>query len=114
MSKKASHDFIVMPTNSSASEFGLTMYKNSPVYSSFREDILMTETEREWSGNNNSTGHKSFIYQTTTNRISYLKGTQGKINHMGPLSFAENALKCALLEGKIDNEFNLLIQLNRL
>ncbi len=107
MSKKASHDVIVMPTNSSASEFGLTMYKNSPVFSSFREDILMTETEREWSGNNNSTGHKSFIYQTTKNRISYLKGIQGKINHVGPLSFAENGLKCALLEGKIGNEFNL-------
>lgn len=108
MSTKTTSDIIVMPTNSTTSDFGLTMYKDNPVFSSFREDIMMTEAEREMSGSNNNEGHKSFVYQAAKNRIGYIKGTHGKINHIGPLSFSENGLKCALIEGKIGNTFNLL------
>jgi tetratricopeptide (TPR) repeat protein len=107
MTKTATVDIIVMPTNSSGSDFGLTMYKNNPVFSSFREDILMTEVERELS-NSQNIGHKSLIYQTTKNRINYIKGINNKIIHVGPLSFSENGQKCALLEGKIVNEYCLL------
>ncbi len=100
-----SHEVIVLPINSVSSDFGLTFYKNMPVFSSFRQDIMMTDAEKDFIGNDS--GQRSFVYNSEKNRLLYLKGPDGKLNHVGPVSFTKDGLKCAVIESKStdDNSF---------
>jgi len=106
MSSKPSYETFVLPSNSSASDFGLTFYRDMPVFSSFREDILMTESEREI--NDISYSHKSFMYNSNKNRLGFIKGTNGNMNHIGPLSFSANGKKCALIETRAIECYSLI------
>lgn len=106
MSSAPKNEIVVMPSNSSCSDFGLTFYKNMPVFSSFREDILMTETERELNVDNSS--HKSFLYDAHKSRLGFIKGLSGKINNLGPLSFTESGNKCAIIDAKLKDNYNLV------
>lgn len=106
MSSAPSNEIVLMPSNSTTSDFGLTFYNNMPVFSSFREDILMTESEREFNVNNYA--HKTFLYNAPKNRLGYIKGQSGNINHLGPLSFTESGNKCAIIEAKIQDNYNLV------
>jgi len=106
MSDKPAFETFVLPASSSASDFGLTFYRDLPVFSSFREDILMTETEREM--NERTTAHRSFLYTPNKNRLGFIKGINGKLNHIGPLSFAANGKKCAVIESKLEENYSFL------
>jgi tetratricopeptide (TPR) repeat protein len=106
MSHTPKHEIILLPSNSSSSDFGLTFYNTMPVFSSFREDILMTETEREMNVDNSS--HKSFLYNNIKNRLVFIKGLNGNLNHIGPLSFAATNNKCAIIQGKLKDNYNLI------
>ncbi len=93
-----SHEMIILPINSTCSDFGLTFYKNMPVFSSFRQDIIMTDVENEIAKNDLS--QRSFIYNSEKNRVLYVKGPEGKLGQIGPVSFTPDGLKCALIESK--------------
>jgi hypothetical protein len=106
MSEPQKYELFVLPASSSSSDFGLTFYKNMPVFSSFRNDILMTETEREL--NTKINAHKTFIYNTNTKRLAFVKGIYGQINHIGPVSFSSNGMKCAIIESRADDTYNFV------
>ena len=76
-----------------------------PVLSSFREDILMTESEKDFNETNFSL--KTFLYNTQSNRLGYIHGVNGKITGTGPVSFTKNGLKCAIIEGKVRDNYNM-------
>ncbi len=92
--------------NSKVSDFGLSFYKGFPVYSSFRQDIMMTEVEREM--NSNLDAHKTIIYNPAKNKSNYLKNHKGKITNTGPISFTEDNKKCAYLEADIQDNNNII------
>lgn len=104
------HEILVMPVNSNASDFGLTLYHNMPVFTSFREDILMTEVEKEF--NKDNTSQKSLIFDKSKNRLVFIKGTDGEISNVGPISFASSGKKCAIIQGKIRDNINLVRSYN--
>jgi tetratricopeptide (TPR) repeat protein len=106
MSEKPAYETFILPASSSASDFGLTFYKDMPVFSSFREDILMTEVEKEM--NERTAAHRSFLYTPNKNRLGFIKGLNGKLNHIGPLSFASNGKKCAVIESKLEDNYSFL------
>ncbi|MBK9735957.1 MAG: SPOR domain-containing protein [Saprospiraceae bacterium] len=106
MSDKPAYETFVLPTNSNVSDFGLTFYKDAPVFSSFRSDILMDEVEREI--NIQQTAHKSFLYNQKKNRLGFIKAMDGTINHIGPLSFSSNGISCAIIESKITDSYNFI------
>ena len=97
--KQPQYDVISMPANSNTTDFGLTFYRNMPVFSSFREDILMDEMQREM--NYGATGHKTFKYDASRNRIDYITGINNKINNIGPVSYATDVNRCAYIDAKI-------------
>ena len=107
VSKTADYELTSLPVNSSASDYGLTFYKKMPVFTSFREDILLTETEKELQGD--ASGQKTFIYNSTKNRLLFVKGPDSKINHIGPVSFSEDGKKCAIIEAKSADENNFIL-----
>ncbi|MBK8670205.1 MAG: tetratricopeptide repeat protein [Saprospiraceae bacterium] len=106
------YETFVLPCNSSGSDFGLTFYKGMPVFSSFREDILMTENERELNGSTVG-AVKTFYYNADKNRIAFVKGMDDKIYHMGPISFSSNGLSCAIIESRTEDTYNF-IHLNKM
>jgi len=106
LSQRPTHEILVMPINSNASDFGLTLYNNMPVFTSFREDILMTETEKEF--NTDNTSQKSLMFDATKNRLAFVKGVNGDISNVGPISFASLGRKCAIVQGKIKDNNNLV------
>ncbi|MBP6569488.1 MAG: tetratricopeptide repeat protein, partial [Saprospiraceae bacterium] len=106
MSDRPAYETFVLPASSSASDFGLTFYRDLPVFSSFREDILMTETEKEM--NERTSAHRSFLYTPSKNRLGFIKGLNGKLNHIGPISFAANGKKCALIESRLEENYSFL------
>lgn len=103
LQKSPEYEAVVLPSNSSASDFALTFYQNRPVFSSFREDILMNAMEKEM--NNSAMAHNSFIYNKQNNGLQYIKAYNNKINHIGPLSFSASGTRCAVIEAKIPQEF---------
>lgn len=105
MSKPAKYDIVTMPSNSRTSDFGLTFYNNIPVFSSLREDILMDEIQRE--SNSETPAHKTFKYNAAKNRMEYITGINSKINRIGPVSYAQNVSKCAYIETKLNEHFNM-------
>ncbi|MBK9256348.1 MAG: tetratricopeptide repeat protein [Saprospiraceae bacterium] len=98
----ATHETMVLPLNSTASDFGLTFYNSYPVFSSFRKDIMMTELEKELNLTENA--HKSYIYNDKKKRLGFIKGITGNFNHIGPVSFAKNSKICTIIESKINEE----------
>lgn len=106
MSDRPAYETFVLPASSSASDFGLTFYRDLPVFSSFREDILMTETEKEM--NERTSAHRTFLYTPSKNRLGFIKGLNGKLNHIGPISFAANGKKCALIESRLEENYSFL------
>lgn len=107
LSVKPDYEAVLVPGNSNVSDFGLTFYKNMPVFSSFREDILMTESEREWNATNGS--HRTCIYNAEKNRISFIKGINNKLNNLGPVSFSADGKRCALIEAKIRDSYSFIL-----
>jgi SPOR domain len=105
-SKSADYETFVMPSNSSVSDFGLTFYKDQPVFSSFRNDVLMTEEVRISS--TYEIAHKSFLYNAKKNRLGFIKNIDGNINHIGPLSFSANGTSCAIIESKIKDSYSFV------
>ncbi len=105
-SNKADYETFVMPSNSTVSDFGLTFYKDLPVFSSFRNDILMTEAERLT--NVDELAHKSFLYNAKKNRLGFIKNIEGNMNHIGPLSFSANGTSCAMIESKIKDTYSFI------
>jgi tetratricopeptide (TPR) repeat protein len=104
MSESPDFELNVLPNNSTSSDFALTFYKNAPVFSSFRNDILMSENDQKF---NNSIGsHKSFFYQASTNKLNFVKGIDNKINHVGPLNFSKDGRTCAIIESKIKDNLS--------
>ncbi|MCZ2102014.1 MAG: hypothetical protein LC107_10810 [Chitinophagales bacterium] len=93
------YDVLAMPANSNTTDFGLTFYHHTAVFSSFREDILMDEVLRDF--NASTIGHKTFKYDTEKNRIDYITGLNHKITHLGPISYATTVNRCAYIEGKV-------------
>jgi len=107
MASSSTYETLLMPTNSSASDFGLTFYKDAPVFSSFRNDILLTEVEREF--NPQEGAHKSYVYNSKKNRLAFIKNMDSKLNHIGPISFSANGLNCAMIESKISDRMSTII-----
>lgn len=105
MQKKPKYDILSMPANSSSADFGLTFFHDTPVFSSFREDILMSEMQREM--NKANAAHKSFKYVPTKNRIEYISGVNNNINNIGPISYAKSVNRCAYIEAKLGEIFNM-------
>lgn len=105
MQKKPKYDILSMPANSSSADFGLTFFHDTPVFSSFREDILMSEMQREMNKANGA--HKSFKYVPTKNRIEYISGVNNNINNIGPISYAKSVNRCAYIEAKLGEIFNM-------
>ncbi len=105
-SDKPQYEVFVMPTNSSVSDFGLTFYKDLPVFSSFRNDVLMTESERMTNVDENA--HKSFLYNAKKNRLGFIKNIAGDMNHIGPLSFSSSGSSCAMIESKIKDTYSFV------
>ncbi|MBC7885522.1 MAG: PD40 domain-containing protein, partial [Saprospiraceae bacterium] len=103
LSGEPTFETFVMPSNSNSSDFGLTFYHSLPVFSSFRNDILMTESEKLI--NTEETAHRSFLYNAEKNRLGFIKAMDGSMNHIGPLSFSSNGLRCALIESKIEDRY---------
>lgn len=106
LSESPVYETFVMPCNSSTSDFGLTFYKDMPVFSSFREDILMTETEKAL--NDGHQGQKTLLYNQKKNRLGFVKAIDGKQNHIGPISFSANGHSCAIIESKVDDTYNFI------
>lgn len=106
MAESPEYETFVLPASSTVSDFGLTFYKDKPVFSSFRQDILMTETEKTW--NERTEAHKSFLYNPDLNRLGFVKGNDNKLNHIGPLSFSANGKKCAVLESKSTDNYSFI------
>ncbi|MFZ1752007.1 MAG: SPOR domain-containing protein [Saprospiraceae bacterium] len=106
MAEKPIYEAIVMPSNSAASDFGLTFYKDMPVFSSFRTDILMTASEKEL--NQAESAHKSFLYQAEKNRLVFIKGMNGNLQNIGPLSFTKDGQKCAIIESKMQDKYQFI------
>jgi len=106
MSSEPKYETENMSINSNVSDFGMSFYKGFPVYASFREDIMMTEVEREMNRESNS--HKTIIYNPLKKRQSFLKNHKGKINNTGPISFSEDGKKCAYIEADIRDNNNIV------
>ena len=96
MSQPANFETLLLPLNSSASDFGLTFYNNYPVFSSYRQDIMMTELEKEM--NKNAQAHRTFLYNEKKQKLSLIKGVTGQFNFIGPVSFNTQSTICTLIE----------------
>jgi tetratricopeptide (TPR) repeat protein len=96
--KQPEYELIALPVNSTSSDFGLTFYKNMPVFTSFREDILMTDIEKEIQGSDS--GQRTYIYNAQKNRLLFVKGPENKLFNIGPVSFSADGSKCAIIESK--------------
>lgn len=112
MSGPQSYEIFVMPSNSSVSDFGLTFYKNMPVFSSFREDILLAETEKEMNLDI-LTSRKTFLYNSKKNKLGFIKSMDGYIQNIGPVSFSNNGLSCAIIESNTKESYNF-VQYNKM
>ncbi len=106
MSAKPKYDSENLPFNSSVSDFGLSFYKGLPLYSSFRNDIMMTEIDREM--NSENFVHKTLLFNPVKNRQSFIKNHKGKINQTGPIVFSEDGKKCVFVEGDIMDNYNII------
>ena len=107
VNKPYNYELIALPINSAESDYGLTFYKKMPVFTSFRKDILLTPLEKEIQGE--GSGQKSYIYNSSKNRLLFVKGADSKINNIGPISFAENGKKCAIIESKSTDGNNFIL-----
>lgn len=96
LSKAATYETLLLPLNSSSSDFALTFYNNNPVFSSFRKDILMTEMEKELNKAENA--HRSFIYNEKKQKPAMIKGVTGNFNFIGPVSFNKQSSVCTVIE----------------
>lgn len=103
----AEFELIALPVSSGVSDFGLTFYKKLPVFTSFRKDILMTESELELLSD--ATSQKTYIFNSDKNRLMFLKGPESKISHIGPISFSDDSKKCAIIESKARDENNFIV-----
>ncbi|MEZ4909557.1 MAG: tetratricopeptide repeat protein [Saprospiraceae bacterium] len=103
---KPSYDAMVVPSNSSSSDFGLTFFKGLPVISSFRNDFLLTESERMMNTENDS--HRSYVYNDRKSRLTLMKLPNEKINHVGPVSFADNGKSLAVIESNLSENYTLV------
>jgi hypothetical protein len=101
LSNKAGYDLELLPCNSNSSDFGLTFYKNIPVFTSFRNDVLMDETQQKFNANESS--QKSYTYLAGKNKLTFVNGQNGQINRVGPLSFTGDGLSCALIDAKLED-----------
>ena len=107
MNEKPVYESLLVPGNSDASDFGLTFYRDMPVFSSFREDILMTESEKEW---NSALGsQRTYIYNGSKNRLSFVKGINNKLNNLGPVSFSSDGKRCAIIESKLKDSYSFVL-----
>ncbi len=100
------YDLLSMPSNSTTTDFGLTFFNNMPIFSSFREDILMDEVQTDF--NRGGAYHKSFKYDAIKNRIDYINGVNNKLYRIGPVSYAQNVNKCAFIEAKLTANLNMV------
>lgn len=100
------YDLLSMPSNSTTTDFGLTFFNNMPIFSSFREDILMDEVQTDF--NRGGAYHKSFKYDAIKNRIDYINGVNNKLFRIGPVSYAQNVNKCAFIEAKLTANLNMV------
>ena len=103
MSIPSRYDLVAMPFNSSSDDFGLTFYKNVPIFSSFRTDILMDEMQKE--SNRFMDVQKSYYY--ANKRHHFIKGNNHKLDHIGPLSFSSDGEYCALVEAAMTPDCNI-------
>jgi tetratricopeptide (TPR) repeat protein len=99
------YDLLSMPSNSSASDFGLTFYHDMPIFSSFREDVLMDQIQSEF--NRDGSGQKTIKYDGSKNRLDYITGINNKIYKIGPISYAKTVNKCAYIEGRLTSNLNM-------
>ena len=97
------HDIVSMPYNSNADDFGLSFYRNVPVFSSFRTDILMDEMQK--ASNTHEGSHKSFYY--TNKKHHFIKGMNQKLDGIGPLSFSSNGEYAVLVESQMTTDCNI-------
>lgn len=95
-----------LPFNTSVSDFGLNFYRGVTVYSSFREDMLMTEREREL--NPSEQKHKTVAIQPLRKKSHFIKNHKGEINGSGPISFSEDGSKCAFIQADIRDNNNII------
>lgn len=100
------YDLLSMPSNSTTTDFGLTFFNNMPIFSSFREDILMDEVQTDF--NRGGAYHKSFKYDAIKNRVDYINGVNNKLYRIGPVSYAQNVNKCAFIEAKLTANLNMV------
>lgn len=106
MAEGAKYDTENLPFNSSLSDFGMSFYKGMPIYSSFREDLFMTEMERELNPENQS--HKTILLNPNSKKQYFIRDHKGKINQAGPVSFSEDGHLCAFIEADIKDNINTI------
>jgi len=104
MAKIPDFEVITLPFNSAASDFGLSFYKDIPVFSSFRTDVLLSEVEKM--NNKHSGVHKSFYL--VKNKLNIIKGLNNKLDHIGPVNFSKDGEICALIESKMTDDCGIL------
>lgn len=100
------YEALLMPLNSSSSDFGMSFYKDLPVMSSFRNDFLLTEHERMSNTENDS--HRTYIYNDKKHRLTLMKLPNEKINHVGPVSFAADGKSIAIIESNLTESYSLV------
>jgi tetratricopeptide (TPR) repeat protein len=101
MARPATHDISVMPYNTDASDVALTYYKNAPIVSSYRNDVLMSDADKKLSGG--TEGIKTYIIDAR-NKAKFIRVADNAINRVGPMSFTADGMTCAVIETSAQDE----------
>jgi tetratricopeptide (TPR) repeat protein len=106
LSATAPYDIELLPLNSAESDLAMTFYKGTPVFTSFRKDILLSERQQQFNNDNGS--QRSYTFQAKDNKSHVIVAADGQINHIGPLTFSNDGATCAYVYAKISdqNTFN--------
>jgi tetratricopeptide (TPR) repeat protein len=106
MAAQPRYDTENLPFNTSVSDFAMNFYRGITVYSSFREDMLMSEQEREMNPDLNK--HKTIAIHPVRKKSYFIKNHKGEINGAGPVSFSEDGSKCAFIQAEIKDNNNII------
>lgn len=106
LQKPLNYEVTAFEMGTNTSDFNSSFYNNVMVFSSFRNDVMMNEVEYE--SNPNNFGHKTFIYDNNTQKLSYFKANNNLINNIGPVSLSRDGSLCAYIEVPLSENFNMV------
>jgi tetratricopeptide (TPR) repeat protein len=104
LSAKAPYDFENLPLNSSESDVAISFYKDIPIYTSFRKDILLTEMQKQF--NERTDAQRTYTFNLKNGKSNVIVAADGQINHIGPVSFSQNGSTCAYVYSKITDQWS--------